>query len=349
MNLSTRFIRYLLVEIALILLFLGLSPQAIDSIRTGSENAFNNGLLMLSLLFLIIFFADLLYKIITGKEPLPVATDNNYTEFTVAKLITKSLAFLVAAIFTTILPVLLISAIVFLPEYTLPVMGELFFYDSVRAFSGFIYVIWLVITITFSVLILQIFGLLLIGEFLQRQFTKTRHNLIMHMLKNIIIALPYIVLYSIAFVFVTIIATQTRDSSRFNRIAIIAFLYSFLTALKYYIYANLSAVAIEDKYNFSTHSSSIQYVKSYSVNFVKTFSQSISVSITILLYLIVLWVWVDRIPMLDTDAFWNISLAVLGILLAWVTFVEQMLFMLKYIRTKHPYYDIDAFISGKLQ
>lgn len=320
-----------------------------DSIQTGDGDVIGIVLLMLGLLVLIVALPVRLYKVATGKVLLPFATGNDYTEIAVAKLITKSPAFLAAAIFTTILPVCLISVIAFLPEYTLPVLGKLFFYDGVRAFNGFAFVIWFFFSITFSVLLLQIFGLLLVGEFLQRQFTMSHHNLVIHMLKNIIIALPYIILYSLVFVFVIVTRKKDSDSSGFSlrSAAISTFIFASLTALKYYIYANLSAVAFEDKYNYLTQSSSIQYVKSNSIGFFMASTKSAVFSGVVFLYVFVLWIWAGRIPMLNADAIMSLSFAFLGIFLSWMIFVEQVLFLINYIRTQHPYYDIDAFISSK--
>lgn len=344
MSVRSRIIYLLIIELGLVLLLVGVYPLALNELSNAGGDVGGLLILLVGLLLGIIGIPVVLYKVVRGKATYFTGFSNIQTELTVIRLIKKDLAFGIPALFSTAFPLLFLVSIVFVPAWL-----HIFPADIVKSVSAHINpilaVLLFVFSIIFVVVFLQILGLLITGELLQRRLTHGSHNFFTHMLKNVVFALPYTILYSLVFFLVLLARKKDKDRSALEEAARSTSILAGLHVLKYYIYANLSSVAFEDRYTYTTLKDSVQYVRSNAVSLFRVFTNSAVLSGVAFLYVFVLMVWADRTPFLSENFVMGLSFGLAAVVIAWMVFVEQVLFLLNYIRIRHPDRNIKSLVG----
>lgn len=327
-------------EIGLILILFGLLyplPLVIKEIATN-DNIVAFVFILSALALAIIAGFVRLYKIFTSSVKLDTNLDAAFTELTVIKLTKNHPTFLVSVLFSTILPLLFIIFLITIPQSIQFLLSFFSFFNPEIAMLFFIF------SVIFIVIFLQTLGLLIAGEILQKHFSQVQHNFILHMSKNVLFALPYVVFYSLVFFFVLLARSERdKDESALVSSAKDLSILAGLQTLKYYIYANLSSVAFEDRYTYATLNDSAQYLKDNSRRLISVFASSAALTGVASIYLIAMWAWAGKVSFLSTDTAFSVSFSLGGVLFLWMVYVEQVIFLLNYIKIRHPYYDVDTF------
>ncbi len=349
MNLRTRAIYLLIIEVGLVLVLVGIYPLMSKEIfDSGGDPLFGFGILMCLALGIAWCMIDL-YKISKGTAKPFARVNNGQTEFTVIKLIKRQPTFVLSVLFTIIFPLLFLTiiAVGFSTGWTLIFLED---FDRItEVYVGWTAVFLPFFGVAFVIFFLQTVGFLITGESLQQHLTEGHDNFFLHIIKGVIIALPYVVLYSFVFIIMMFLHgknSKERTAGLRTTIGSLSIFFG-LQALKYFIYANLSSIAFEDKYSYTTLKDSAQYMKGNAASLPSVFTNSAWLSMVAFLYLLVLIVWASKTSFLSEGEIVMFSLAFTAVIVAWMTFVEQVLFLLNYVRVQHPECDMSSLLEDK--
>src|SRR5690606_17154291 len=120
-----------------------------------------------------------LIRIASGKAAAPPVHMTGQTELTVIRLMKEQPAFAVSALCTVVLPLLFAAAIILLPGWLGVYPAHLF--EAAGAYvNPVIAALLFVFGSIFVVVFLQMLGLLITGELLQRRLHAGHHNFFVH-------------------------------------------------------------------------------------------------------------------------------------------------------------------------
>jgi hypothetical protein len=328
---------FVVIEIGLCLLLWGLVLDYPKFIAGPDNTSFKIVALYALLAAMIIGFGVVILRTLQGKVPQSIGGEGALTELSVIRLLKTRPSFIIPALLTTVLPLVVVGVIILEPNIVFQTLS--FLISPVLTHGPLLVIVALFFIVVFTVVMLQIWGMLVAGELLQRHFKPETHNMFIHMVKNTIFALPFALVYTIVFVFVILLRKKESKNDMASTIKTTG-LVAMLQTLKYYIYANLSTLAFEDRYTYATLGDSAQYMRANAERLLKVFANTAVISAGVILYLFVLVVWADRLPLFDKDTIFSFVFAVGALVVSWMAFVEQILFLLNFIQIRHPEYNV---------
>lgn len=333
---------FVVIEIGLCLLLWGLVLDYPKFIADPDNNGLEMAIVYIGLAAAIVGFGVAIIRVLQGKVPQPIGGEGVLTELSVMHLLRNRPSFIFPALLTTALPLVILGGLFLVPKIAVQPFKLLI--DPAFAYHPLAGILTFFFLVVFVIVMLQIWGMLVAGELLQRHFKLEAHNMLVHMVKNTIFALPFALVYTVVFVFVALLRKKESKTNMAEALKVTGIV-ATLQTLKYYIYANLSMLAFEDKYTYATLRDSAQYLRANAGRLLTVFANTAVLSGGVILYLFVLVVWADKLPFFTPDTIFPLVFAVGALVIAWMAFVEQILFLLNFIQVRHPQYNVYALLS----
>lgn len=216
---------------------------------------------------------------------------------------------------------------------------------------------WWLLNLWFgSFLMFSIFmvGYLLIGEFLQRRLLGAKRPWILELIVGYIWSIPLIIILSffwLLFAFSLLMKSKQKEdgSSVFSDIFNIKdfFLrlsfYIWFTAFKYYTYANLAIIALEDRTLVYSFRRSSEFLRNHTLPLASIWFHNLLLSVAPVafwfLFVGPLRAFFHLESWLSYDTFVSIGVALMFLMYVYLPFgflVEQICFLLYYLKATHP-------------
>lgn len=302
---------------------------------------------------LIVLMAMLIIRTLNGTLPKDFGATEHLNEMWVFLLLRSRPAFIAPAVTTTLLPLAFLilfftygarpffSGIAAFTNQALLLAGVSL--EPGTVFAGLLACMFFFVIAVF--LLFQVWGMLIAGELLQRYLSGRRQDMAIHMAKNTFRALPYVLAWTFFFILFLFLRPRRSEDLSFSDVGVTVFSVGGLIAIKYSIYTHLAALAFEDRYERSARNGVLRFLAENREGLLRVFVGSASVFLLFLLYFCAGMAWSDVLPVFQTKYALLFGIGLFALIFCWMRFVEQMLFLLTYIKARHPSHDIHRLLG----